>query len=84
MDTFWTKKKDYYKPVRIGKLYTNSRIEYKDNRDRNKFLSIKKYLAKIKLYSKEIINNLNKFDMKKIQLIKLIKNIILMIWNGKQ
>lgn len=78
------KKKDYYKPVRIDKLYTNSRIEYKDNRDRNKFLSIKKYLAKIKLYSKEIINNLNKFDMKKIQLIKLIKNIILMIWNGKQ
>ena len=73
------KKKDYYKPVRIDKLYTNSRIEYKDNRDRNKFLSIKKYLAKIKLYSKEIINNLNKFDMKKIQLIKLIKNIILMI-----
>ena len=51
-------KENYYKPVRVGNFHWNNYIEYKGNSDRNKTLSIKEYLDEIRLYLKDIINNL--------------------------
>ena len=53
---------DYYKSLRISHFYSNNDIEYENNGDRNKTLSIKKYLDEIKLYLKDIIKNLKKSD----------------------
>ena len=53
---------DYYKSLRISNFYSNNDIEYENNGDRNKTLSIKKYLDEIKLYPKDIIKNLKKSD----------------------
>ena len=46
--------KDYYKPVRVGNIWSRNYIEYEINGDRNKILSIENYLNKIKPYLKVI------------------------------
>ena len=56
--TFLRNKKDYQKAVRISDFYSNSCIKYESNVDRNKILSIKKYLDRVKPYSKEVSENL--------------------------
>ena len=56
------------KPIRVYTFWSNNYIEYERNGDRNKTLSIKKYLKEIKPYLKNIINNLNGSDKWKIQL----------------
>ena len=38
---------DYYKPVRVGNFWSNNYIEYESYDDRNKTLSIGKYLNKV-------------------------------------
>ena len=38
---------NYYKPVRIGNLWNNNFIEYENDGDRNKTLSVEEYLNKI-------------------------------------
>ena len=43
-------------------------MEYESKCDRNKTLSVEKYLNKIRTYLKNIINNLKKSDTWKIQL----------------
>ena len=48
--------------MRIGNFWSNNYS------DRNKILSAEEYLNKIKPYLKDIINDLKKFDMWKIQL----------------
>ena len=52
---------DYCKPVRVRSLFSNIYIEYENNGDRNKTLSIKEYHDEIKPYLKDI-NNLKKSD----------------------
>ena len=47
---------NHYKPVRIGKLWSNN------FGDKNKILTAKEYLNKIKTYLKDIINDLKKSD----------------------
>ena len=47
---------DCYKPVRVGNFYGKSYIEYESNVDRNKTLSIKKYLDESRPYFKNINN----------------------------
>ena len=37
----------YYKPIRVGNLWSNNCIKYKSNGDRNKTLSTEEYLHKI-------------------------------------
>ena len=61
---------DYYKPVRVGKFWSNNYIEYEyeSTWDRNKKLTIKKYLNKIRPYLEDIMNDLQKSDTWKIQL----------------
>ena len=53
---------NYYKPVRIGNFWSKNYIECESNGDRNKTLSVEKYLNKIRPYLKDIINNLKKSD----------------------
>ena len=58
------KKKYYYKPIRVNNNY----IEHKSSGDRDKNLSVKEYLDKIKPYVRDMIINLQKSDTWKIQL----------------
>ena len=62
---FKHEKADYYKPVRINNFWNNNYIEYKTKDDR-KTLSVKKYLHKIRPYLKDIMNNLQKYDIWKV------------------
>ena len=43
---------DYYKPVRVGNIWSRNYIELESNRDRNKILLIKVFLIKIRPYLK--------------------------------
>ena len=52
----------YYKPVRVSVFWSNNYIEYENNGDRNKTLSVEEYLNKIRPYLKDIINNVKKTD----------------------
>ena len=47
---------NYYKPVRVSNFCSNSYIKYESISDKNKTLSVKKYLKKIRPYLKGIIN----------------------------
>ena len=72
---FEHKGEDYYKPVRVGNFWSSNNIEQKSNGDRNKTLSVKEYLNKIRPYLKDIINNPKKSDTCKIQLTVAINFI---------
>ena len=53
---------NYYKPARASNFWSNNYIEYESNGDGNKTLSVEEYLKKIRLYLKNILNNLKKSD----------------------
>ena len=65
---FFEQEENYQKPARVRNFLSKNYVEYKSNGDRNKTLSIKKYLDKTKPYLKDIKNNLRKSDKLKIQL----------------
>ena len=65
----------YYKLVRVINFWSNNYIEYENNSNRNKTLSLEEYLNKIRPYLKDIINNLKKSDKQKIQLAISINSI---------
>ena len=46
--------------VGVGNFCGKNYIEYENNRDRNKTLSLEQYLDKIRPYLKDIISNLKK------------------------
>ena len=52
---------NYYKPVRLNNFWSNNYIEYKSNGDKNRIISVKEYLDKIRPYLKDI-NDLKKPD----------------------
>ena len=58
-------------------------IEYESKGDRNKALSVEKYLTKIRPYLQDNINDLKKSDTQKIQLTIAI-NFISSIDNGEE
>ena len=58
---------DYYKSLRVGNFWTNNYIKCESNGDKNKSLSLKKNLNKIRPHLKDIINDLKKSDTWKIQ-----------------
>ena len=66
--TFFKQEDGYYKPIRVGNFWNNSYIEYESSGYRNKNLSVKEYLDKIKPYLRNIIISLQKSDTLKIQL----------------
>ena len=53
--TLFKQEDDYYKPTTVGNFWNNSYIEYESSSDRNKNLSVKEYLHKIKPYLRDII-----------------------------
>ena len=61
------KKKKTFKPVSVINFWSNSYIEYESNCDRNKTISVEKYLNKVGSYLKDIIDNLKKSDTSEIQ-----------------
>ena len=60
--------KDYHEPKRISNFWNNNYIEYRSNGDKNRNLSLDEYLHKIKPYLRNMIINLQNFDVWKIQL----------------
>ena len=65
---FESEEEDYFEPVRIGNALSNNYIEYEREGDKNKRLSIKKYVKKIKPYLSKMINVLKASGEWKIQL----------------
>ena len=65
---FLNKKIIYYKPKTVSNFCNNNYIEYQSNGDKNRNLSLDKYLIKIKPYMRNIIINLQNSDTWKIQL----------------
>ena len=59
---------NYYKPVRVRNFWSNNYIEYGNNGDRSKTLSVEEYPNKNRPCLKDIVNNLKKSEMWKIQL----------------
>ena len=74
---------NYCKPVKVSNFWSNNYIEYEGNDDRNKTLSVEKYLNEIRAYLKDIINDLKKSDTWKIQLT-LAKNFFSSIYNDEE
>ena len=65
---FDQEEEDYYKPKRVSSFWNNNYIEYKSNGDKNRNLSLDKYLNKIETYLRNIIIDLQNSDAWKIQL----------------
>ena len=73
--TLFEQEDDYYKPKRVSNFWNNNYIEYENNGDRNKNVSLKEYLDKIKPYLKDIIIGLQESDTWKI-LLTIVINFI--------
>ena len=69
------KEDDYYKPTRVDNFWNNNYIKHESSGDRNKKLSVKEYLDKIKPHLRDKIINLKKSDSWKIQLIIAIDSV---------
>ena len=48
--------KSHYKPIKTNDCFNSNQIEYESKEDKNKTLSVKKYLNIIRSYLREIIN----------------------------
>ena len=79
----YEEEENYYKPVRVSNFWSNNYIEYQSSGDRNKTLSFEEYLNKIRPSLKDIINNLKKSDIWKIQLT-IANNFISSIDNDEE
>ena len=66
---------NYYKPERVRNVWSNNYIEYKNNGDKKRILSVEEYLDKIRQYLKDIINNVKQSDTWKIQLAITVNSI---------
>ena len=55
-------------PAVVGNFYSDNHIKCESNRDRKKTLPAEEYLNKIRPNLKDTINNLKKFNTRKIQL----------------
>ena len=69
---FESDEEDYYKPLRTGNAFNSNYIEYEGNGDKNKSLSIKKYLDQIKSFLSHVINEHKTEGEWKIHLIMAI------------
>ena len=66
--TLFEQEEDYYKPQRVSNVLNNNYIEYENNVDQNRNLSLDEYLNKIEPYLRNIIVDLQNSDTWKIQL----------------
>ena len=60
--TLYEQEDNCYKPIRVDNFWNNNYIEYRSYGDRNKNLSLKGYLEKIKPYFIDIIIDLQNSD----------------------
>ena len=67
--TLFKQEEDYYKHKTISNFWNNNYIESESNGNKNKNLSLDKYLNKIEPYLRSIIIDLQNSDTWKIQLI---------------
>ena len=51
--------------MRVNTFWSTNYFEYESNGNRNKILSVEKYLNKIRSYLKDIINNFKESDKSK-------------------
>lgn len=58
MISIWNIKEDYYELVRISNVFDDNFIQYENNGDKDKTLSIEEYLDKIGPYLINMINDL--------------------------
>ena len=65
----------YHKPVSANNFWSNNYIEFKSNGNRFKTVSVEEYLDKVRLYLKDIINDLKKPGTWRIQLTIIINFI---------
>ena len=61
--------KDVYKPIKIGGAFNDNYVEYKSDSERDKSISIKTYLDKIREHLRKMINDKKKSGEWKIQLV---------------
>ena len=80
---FEREEENYYKPVRANNFWSNNYVDYESNGDKNETLSVEEYLQKFRLYLKDIVNNLKKSDMWKINLT-IANNFISFIDNDEE
>ena len=78
LETFLSMKKNkkvIANPAIVGNFQSDNHIKCESNRDRKKTLPAEEYLNKIRPNLKDTINNLKKFDARKIQLTMAINFI---------
>ena len=61
--------KDVYKAIKIGGAFNDNYVEYKSDNERDKSISIKTYLDKIREHLRKMINDKKKSGEWKIQLV---------------
>ena len=59
---FVHEEENFYKPARVDNFWSNNYIEYENNGDRNKAISVEQCFNKIRSYLNDIINDLKKSD----------------------
>ena len=69
---FEQQEEDYYVPKKITNFWDNNYIEYECNGDKNRKLSLDKYISKIKPYLRNIIINLQNSDVQLTFVINFI------------
>ena len=83
LKTLFEEEDAYYKSIKVGNFWKNDYIEYGNNGDKNKNLSIKEYLNEIKPYLKDIITDLQKCGTWKVRLTTAV-NLIFSKDNDKE
>ena len=68
-------KKDVYKPIKISGAFSDNFVEYQSNGNRDRSISVARYLNNIRKHLKKLIEDKKKSGAWKIQLIMKIKFI---------
>ena len=71
------------KLIGVSNFWCNNYIEYESIGNKSETLSVEEYLNKIRSYLKDVINNLKKSDIWKLQLT-IANNFIFSIYNDEE
>ena len=64
---FEQEKEDHYKSKRVNNFWNNNYIEYENNGDKSRNLTLKEYLNKIKPYLKNIIHSISALNIMQVR-----------------
>ena len=59
---------DYYKPKKVSNFWNYNYIQYENNVDKNRNLSLDEYLNKVKPYLRNMVIDLQSSDTRNVQL----------------